>query len=213
MKKLLGLLALLMVLVMCVPASGEDLLILQRPDDAAEAVEWAKEQEWETTYLVGFANIGESDSVATALGDYMVECLNAYGMEVVRTDNEVDGLKAVKNVETMLTRNIEGLVEFNVDESVGGVIMELCNEAEIPVMAIDIPHPGAVFFGADNAYAGMLAGEAVGEAAMEKWGRPRYPAADRSDGLGRIAPAAYIQSRRRPAYNIPRFPGGSGIRN
>ena len=170
MKKLLGLLALLMVLVMCVPASGEDLLILQRPDDAAEAVEWAKEQEWETTYLVGFANIGESDSVATALGDYMVECLNAYGMEVVRTDNEVDGLKAVKNVETMLTRNIEGLVEFNVDESVGGVIMELCNEAEIPVMAIDIPHPGAVFFGADNAYAGMLAGEAVGEAAMEKWG-------------------------------------------
>lgn len=172
MKRLAVLLALLLALLLAVPVyAEEEPLILQRPDDALEALAWAKEQEWEKTYTIGFGNISEANAINMAMGDYIVECCAAYGMEVIRTDNELNGTKAVQNVQTMLTRGIEGLIEFNVDESVGGVVMELCNEAGIPVMAIDIPHPGAVFFGADNALAGTMAGEAVATAAMEKWGK------------------------------------------
>lgn len=171
MKRLVVWMSLVLALLLfTTPCMAEELLIQQRPADAEEALEWAKQQTWEKTYTIGFGNISEMNDVTTSLGDYLVECCKAYGINVIRTDNEVNGLKAVQNVETMLTRGIEGLVEFNVDESVGGVIMELCNEAKIPVMAIDIPHPGAVFFGADNAYAGTIAGEAVGTAAKEKWG-------------------------------------------
>src|SRR5690606_20537981 len=43
-------------------------------------------------------------------------------------------------------------------------------EAKIPCMAIDIPQPGAVFFGADNYRAGLMAGRALGEYARDRWG-------------------------------------------
>lgn len=174
MKKMAGLLALILALALVLGgvafAEEEELLILQRPDNAVEALAWAKEQTWDKTYTIGFANISEQDMTTLALREYLIECCEAYGMSVIATDNEFSGTKAVQNVQTMIPRGIEGLVEFNVDESVGGVVMELCNEAGIPVIAIDIPHPGATFFGADNAYAGTIAGEAVGQAAKEKWG-------------------------------------------
>ena len=206
MRKCTRLIALLLVVMMslALPAlAEEEPLILQRPDDAVEALEWAKQQTWDKTYTIGFANIAESDLTAVALGDYIVECCKAYGMEVIRVDNEMNGTKAVQNVQTLLNRNIEALIEFNVDESVGGVVMEMCNEAGIPVMAIDIPHPGATFFSADNAYAGTLAGEAVANAAMEKWGKldclllvdqmasgdlPRQRVLKAEDGLRKVFP-------------------------
>lgn len=220
MKKLTSLLALLLVLAMAlaIPAvAEEEPLILQRPENAAEALEWAKQQTWDKTYTIGFGNISDSDPVAGALGDFVVECCKAYGMDVIRTDNELDGTKAVQNVQTMLIRGIEALIEFNVDESVGGVIMELCNEAEIPVLAIDIPHPGATFFGADNAYAGTLAGEMVATAAKERWGSldvlllvdqmasgdlPRQRVLKAEDGLRKVFPDF-------PAENVYMIEGGT----
>ena len=40
---------------------------------------------------------------------------------------------------------------------------------KIPCLAIDIPQPGAVFFGANNYQAGLLAGRALGEYARKQW--------------------------------------------
>lgn len=171
MKKLLALVLVAIMLLSLSAIAEETPLILQRPVDAVEALAWAKEQTWEKTYTIGFANIAEDNTTANILGNYIVECANAYGMEVIRTDNNYDGMQAVTNCQSMLQRGIEGLIEFNVDQSVGGVIMELCDEAGIPVIAIDIPHEGATFFGADNARAGTLAGEAVAQAAQKKWGQ------------------------------------------
>lgn len=171
MKKLFALILAFVMLMGVAAFAEEDLLILQRPEDAVEALAWAKEQTWDKTYTIGFANIAEDNTTGIRLGDYIVECCKAYGMDVIRVDNNYDGMQAVTNCQTLLQRGIEGLIEFNVDESVGGVIMEMCDEAGIPVMAIDIPHPGATFFGADNAYAGTLAGKAAAEAAQKKWGQ------------------------------------------
>lgn len=42
-------------------------------------------------------------------------------------------------------------------------------KARIPTMAIDIPQPGAIYFGADNYTAGLIGGEALGNVARERW--------------------------------------------
>ncbi|MDR0718487.1 MAG: sugar ABC transporter substrate-binding protein [Treponema sp.] len=120
-------------------------------------------------YVVGFANIAESNQVAIDLGDCIVEECGKLGMEVIRVNNNFDGATAVKNVDDLLTMEIDALIEFNVDQSVAPVIMEKCNAAGIPVFAIDIAHPGATFFGADNQYAGEIAGEYMGQLAKELW--------------------------------------------
>lgn len=122
------------------------------------------------TYTVGFANISEASQVSIDLGDCIVEECEKLGMDVIRVNNNFDGATAVKNVDDLLTLGIDALIEFNVDESVAPVIMEKCNAEGIPVFAIDIPHPGSTFFGADNQYAGEIAGEYMAQAAKEIWG-------------------------------------------
>jgi ribose transport system substrate-binding protein len=124
----------------------------------------------EKKFVVGFANIAESNQTTKEIGDCIVEECSKLGMEVIRVNNNFDGATAVKNVDDLLTMGINALIEFNVDQSVAPVIMEKCNAAKIPVFAIDIIHPGATFFGADNQYAGEIAGEYMGQLAKDLWG-------------------------------------------
>jgi ribose transport system substrate-binding protein len=42
-------------------------------------------------------------------------------------------------------------------------------QAGIPLIAIDIPHPGAVYYGANNYEAGLIAGRALGKWALRHW--------------------------------------------
>src|SRR5262249_37438471 len=42
-------------------------------------------------------------------------------------------------------------------------------EANIPFIAIDIPHPGATYFGANNYRAGLMAGHHLGRWAKRHW--------------------------------------------
>jgi ribose transport system substrate-binding protein len=41
--------------------------------------------------------------------------------------------------------------------------------ANIPLIAVDIPHPGAVYFGGDNYQAGRIGGRELGRFAIENW--------------------------------------------
>lgn len=137
-------------------------------EEVAEEVAEEKGDE-EYDYVVGFANIHEAAADAIQLGDCIEEECAKLGMKVIRVNNDLDGAKAVKNVDDLLTMGIDALIEFNVDQSVAPAIMEKCDEADVPVFAIDIEHPGATFFGADNHRAGELAGEYLAQMALEKW--------------------------------------------
>lgn len=191
MKKLLALLLALLMALSCVACAAEEApekapaeekvetpadeafdssLILSRPEDADEALAWAKEQNWGQTYTIGFGSLNDSDPVAKVMGDRFVEWCGYYGIEVVRTDNKSEGTTAVTNVQLMLNQGVDAIVEFNVDASVSGAVMDMCNEAGVPVVAIDIPHEGATFFGADNYLCGEMCGEYIVQAALDKWG-------------------------------------------
>jgi ribose transport system substrate-binding protein len=43
------------------------------------------------------------------------------------------------------------------------------DEAQIPLIAVEIPHPNAVFLGVDNQRAGAVAGRALHKAAQTHW--------------------------------------------
>ena len=50
------------------------------------------------------------------------------------------------------------VIEFQTDEVIAPAIASKYLEANIPFIAIDIPHPGATYFGANNYQAGLLGG-------------------------------------------------------
>ncbi len=119
---------------------------------------------------VGFANINEKGSFGKQVRNSMEKEAAARGWELISVDNNSDGATAVKNADDLITMGIDYMIEFNVDQAVAPVIMEKFDAANIPVVAVDIAHPGAVFFGADNTRAGTIAGESAGKYIKENWG-------------------------------------------
>lgn len=125
------------------------------------------------SYKIGFANLTTGVDFITAVESGIVSAAEAAGnIELVIANNNLDGATALNNAENFVAQGVDGVIEFQTDEKFGNVIMNLFQNTTppIPVIAIDIPMPGATFFGADNYKAGRMAGEAGGDYANENWG-------------------------------------------
>jgi ribose transport system substrate-binding protein len=122
------------------------------------------------SYTIGFANLTEDIVFTQLVRESIVSAAETMGnVEIVLADNKLDGATALSNTENFITQGVDGIIHFQTDEAFGNVIMARARNAGIPVMAIDIPMPGAVFFGADNYNAGRLAGEALGNWVNDNW--------------------------------------------
>jgi ribose transport system substrate-binding protein len=121
-------------------------------------------------YKLGFANLTE-DIVFTQLVEQGIKdaAKQAGNIDLVIADNKLDGATALANANNFVTQGVDGVVEFQTDEKFGNVIMDKFRTKGIPVIAIDIPMPGATFFGADNYKAGLLAGQAAAKYANDNW--------------------------------------------
>jgi len=121
-------------------------------------------------YTIGFANLTEDIVFTQLVREGMVATAEELGnVDLVLADNRLDGATALANTENFITQGVDAIIHFQTDEAFGNVIMARARAAGIPVFAIDIPMPGATFFGADNYYAGQLAGEALAQWVNDNW--------------------------------------------
>ncbi len=122
------------------------------------------------SYKIGFANLTEDIVFTKLVRESIEENVEAAGnIELVLADNKLDGATALANADNFILQGVDGVIEFQTDEKFGNVIMDKFRAEGIPVIAIDIPMPGATFFGADNYKAGRLAGEAAAAWVNENW--------------------------------------------
>jgi ribose transport system substrate-binding protein len=61
------------------------------------------------------------------------------------------------------------MIEYQIDEATGNLIAYKFEQANIPVIAVDIPMVGATYFGVDNYKAGYMAGIELGTAVQDQW--------------------------------------------
>ena len=61
------------------------------------------------------------------------------------------------------------MIEYQVDEQAGAMIANSYRQAHIPVVAVNNPHPGATYFGANNYEAGLIGGRYLGKWARAHW--------------------------------------------
>ena len=61
------------------------------------------------------------------------------------------------------------VIEFQTDEHVAAALAAKYREAEIPMIALEVPHPGATYFGANNYEAGLIGGRHLGRWAKHYW--------------------------------------------
>lgn len=124
----------------------------------------------EETHTIALANINEKGTFGKLVKKGFEEACEARGWNLVYVDNNSDGQTAVNNANIITLRDdVEFVVDMNVDASVGQTIMDIFNDAEIPVLAVDIALPGAPFFGIDSAAMGTFNGEWMAEWVKENW--------------------------------------------
>lgn len=121
-------------------------------------------------YVLAFANLQRDIPFAAKVEQSIVANAEAAGIDIVIADNRLDGATALANAESFINRNVDYVIEFQTDANFGATIMQKMGEEGIGVTAIDIPMPGATFFGANNPKSGYMGGVYLGQAAIAKFG-------------------------------------------
>ena len=83
-------------------------------------------------------------------------------VELIIVDNRYQPKTALRGADYLIREQVDLVIEFQTDEGIAPAIASKYLEANIPFIAIDIPHPGATYFGANNYRAGLLAGNCLG---------------------------------------------------
>ena len=123
------------------------------------------------------------------------------GVDLFILDNAYDGPTALRNAEEFIASKVDLIIEFQVEQDVAPVIGDKIAGANIPLIAIDIPHPHATYFGVDNYRVGIEAGEALAAHAINEWSGK----VDWALGLDLTEAGQLVQSRITGAFE--------GIRN
>ena len=122
-------------------------------------------------YKIGFANLGESMSLPVDVRRGLEQAAqNASNVDLILADNQLSGEVALRVADRLIAEGVDLVIEYQIDEKAGGLIMDKFKEADVPVIAVDIPMVGATYFGVDHYRAGRMAGVALGRWIAEHWG-------------------------------------------
>jgi ribose transport system substrate-binding protein len=149
--------------------SGEMLSDDQLKAMAADAAANHKPRNGEKL-VIGFANLQRDITFCQIVEEGILKNIKAAGIDVVVTDNRLDGATALANAQSMVSRNVDYVFEFQTDANFAPTIMKTFNDADTKVTAIDIPMPGATFFAVNNPRGGFMAASYLAQAAVKAKG-------------------------------------------
>jgi ribose transport system substrate-binding protein len=120
-------------------------------------------------YRLGYAAQGTDYQFSKEVSASLQHSAAAEGIELICFDNRYSAKVAQRNADLMVREKVDLAIEFQTDEDVAPIVAAKYREANIPMIAIDIPHPGATYYGANNYEAGLIGGRYLGRWAKENW--------------------------------------------
>ena len=161
----------------------------------------------------GFAGQSAEMPFSEEVTKSLREAALSVGVDLLVLDNCYDGPTAVRNAEQFIRDKVDLVIEFQVEHEVAPMIGDRIAAAKIPLIAIDIPHPNATYFGVDNYRVGMEAGETLAAYAIAQWGSK----VDWVIGLDLAEAGQLVQSRITGAFEgvrqaLPEVPVESFVR-
>ena len=122
------------------------------------------------TWRLGYGSHSSEFAFSRTVADGLVAAAREQGVELLVLDNRYSPKTAIRNVETFIRERVDLVIEFQADEHFAApVISSKLMEAGIPLIAVEIPHPGATYFGANNYLAGLIGGRYLGRWAKQQW--------------------------------------------
>src|SRR5438445_1844321 len=120
-------------------------------------------------YRLGYAAQGADYQFSREVSASLQRAATAEGIELISLDNRYSAKIAQRNADLLVREKVDLAIEFQTDETIGPIVAAKYREAGIPMIAIDIPHPGATYYGANNYEAGLIGGRYLGRWAKEHW--------------------------------------------
>jgi ribose transport system substrate-binding protein len=120
-------------------------------------------------YRIGYADQIVKDGWLRMVNAGLIRAAEQANIELILVSNRRDPKVAVRNARQLVRENPDLIIEFQIDESVAPAVAAQYIEAGIPAIAVDVPHPGATFFGANNHQAGFLGGRHLGRWVKSQW--------------------------------------------
>jgi len=118
---------------------------------------------------LGYAAQGTDYQFSREVTSSLERAAQAEGIELISLDNRYNAKIAQRNADLLVREKVDLAIEFQTDETVAPIVAAKYREAGIPMIAIDIPHPGATYYGANNYEAGLIGGRYLGRWVKEHW--------------------------------------------
>jgi len=145
----------------------------------------------------GFAVQSAEMPYSEAVAQSVSAAAAASGVELLLLDNRYDPAVAVSNAEEFVAKRVDLVLEFQVEEAAAPRVAHIFKKADIPLVAIDVPHPNSTYFGVDNFEVGYEAASVLAQYAQRKW----KGKVDRVVGVGFIEAGSFVQNRITGAFD------------
>jgi ribose transport system substrate-binding protein len=145
----------------------------------------------------GFAVQSAEMPFSVAVAQSVTMAAAASGVELLVLDNRYDPDIAIQNAEEFVAKRVDLVLEFQVEEHAAPRVAHIFRKADIPLVAIDVPHPNATYFGVDNFEVGFEAGSLLAQHALRKW----KGQVDWVLGVGFSEAGSFVQSRMTGAFD------------
>ncbi len=121
-------------------------------------------------FRVGFGNLSENTPFSRDVRRSLQKAAEeSKQIELIVADNQLDPQIALQVADELLSQDLDLVIEYQIDESIGNLIAHKFQQAHIPVIAVDIPMVGARYFGVNNYVAGQIAGVELAKAIETRW--------------------------------------------
>ena len=118
---------------------------------------------------IGYAAQGSDLTFSREITASITRAADKEKVALLSLSNEFSPRAALRNADKLIKARVDIAIEHQTFEDVAPLISAKFREAKIPLIAVGFPHPGAIYYGANNYDAGLVAGRALGRWAKQRW--------------------------------------------
>lgn len=120
-------------------------------------------------YRFGYGMQSAQFSFSRTVAESLERSAAAADIDLLMLDNHDTPSMALRNSEIFVQERVDLVIESQTDTRISTEISARFSAASIPVIAIEIPHPQTIFYGANNSQAGLIAGRHLARWAEVQW--------------------------------------------
>ncbi len=138
--------------------------------ETADTSESGSDEASTKAYNIGYSNMQVKEDFFITVEGGIRKAAEDAGYDYNTTISDRDATKMKQNIEALVTKGADIIIDFNVMAEAGSAIASDLEKEGIPMLSVDCLYDGAYFFGVNNLEAGRTLGETAVQFVDSKFG-------------------------------------------